>query len=86
MYATDQFCLLLAGSASILVQSAGITGRVTANEDGSGIPGATVLLKRTINGTIMAGNYSLRVDNPNSVLIFSCLDYLSQEGLLFANI
>ena len=62
-------------------QSRTITGKVTAAEDGSGIPGATVMIKGTTNGTVtdIDGNYSLNVSDPNAVLVFSFVGYLSEE-------
>lgn len=58
-----------------------VTGQVHADDDGSSIPGATVLVKGTSNGTItdIDGNYSLSVDDPNAVLVFSYVGYLSEE-------
>lgn len=77
-------CLLLASSVSVLAQSARITGRVTADADGSGIPGATVLVKGTTNGTItdIEGSYTLDVADPNSALVFSYVGYISEEILI----
>lgn len=56
-----------------------VTGRVLAS-DGSAIPGANVLEKRTSNGTAsdQEGRYSLTVA-PDAVLVFSFVGYKSQE-------
>lgn len=62
-------------------QERGITGQVTAAEDGSPIPGATVLVQGTTNGTItdVDGNYTVNVDDPNAVLVFSYVGYLTES-------
>ena len=48
-------------SAGVGYAQSKISGQVTSDEDGSPIPGATVLVKGTTNGTItdIDGNYSL---------------------------
>src|SRR5690606_19349461 len=58
-----------------------ITGKVTAEDDGSPIPGATVIVKGTTNGTVtdIDGNYSLNVADPNAVIVFSYVGYLTEE-------
>lgn len=57
-----------------------VTGKVTASEDGSGIPGVNILEKGTTNGTAsdFNGNYTLSVGN-NAVLIFSFIGYKTVE-------
>src|SRR5690606_21816760 len=61
-------------------QSRTVTGKVTAADDGSAIPGATVMVKGTTNGTVtdIDGNYSLNVA-PDAVLVFSFVGYLTEE-------
>lgn len=73
--------LLLAVVHLGYAQAIQITGKVTADEDGSPIPGATVLVKGTTNGTItdINGHYSLSVENSNAVLVFSYVGYLTEE-------
>lgn len=58
-----------------------ISGKVTAEVDGAAIPGATVMLKGTTKGTItdVDGNYSLEVNDPQGILIFSYVGYLTKE-------
>ncbi|MBD0255645.1 MAG: TonB-dependent receptor [Cytophagales bacterium] len=60
-----------------------ITGRVTAQENGEGIPGVNVLLKGTTTGTTTnrEGNYTLSVPdaNANGTLVFSFIGYLNEE-------
>lgn len=62
-------------------QASKVTGQVTSAEDGQPIPGATVLVKGTTNGTItdIEGNYSINVNDPNATLVFSYVGYLTEE-------
>jgi TonB-dependent starch-binding outer membrane protein SusC len=57
-----------------------VTGKVTAADDGSGIPGVNVLEKGTTNGTVSDsdGNYTINV-GANATLVFSFVGYSSQE-------
>ena len=61
-------------------QSRQITGKVT-NENGEPIPGATVLIKGTTNGTIADadGNFSLEQVPGDATLVFSFIGMVSQE-------
>ena len=58
-----------------------VTGRVLAQEDGSGLPGVSVVVKGTTSGTATdgTGNYSLSVPGNETVLVFSFIGYVSQE-------
>lgn len=58
-----------------------ITGKVTAKEDGQGLPTATVQLKGTTNGVLTDpdGNYSITVPDSGGTLLFSFLGYVTQE-------
>ncbi|MDP2423796.1 MAG: TonB-dependent receptor plug domain-containing protein, partial [Bacteroidales bacterium] len=71
-------CMLFAMQA-MLAQGL-IKGRVTSREDGSGIPGVTVLVKGTRIGTStnMNGNYEITA-LPNAVLVFSVVGLKSVE-------
>jgi iron complex outermembrane receptor protein len=57
-----------------------VSGKVTAADDGSAIPGANILEKGTSNGTITSidGAYSITV-NEGAVLVFSFVGYKSTE-------
>lgn len=57
-----------------------IQGTVTA-ESGEGLPGANVLLKGTLTGTVTDadGRYSLEVSDGNGTLVFSFIGYASTE-------
>ncbi|RNI31267.1 SusC/RagA family TonB-linked outer membrane protein [Rufibacter latericius] len=57
-----------------------ITGRVTAASDNSGMPGVSVVVKGTTNGssTDANGNFSLEAGNTD-VLVVTFIGYVSQE-------
>src|SRR5687768_17707503 len=57
-----------------------VKGRVIG-EDGSGLPGVSVVVKGTTIGTVtdVDGNYSLNVPDENSVLSFSFIGYVAEE-------
>ncbi len=57
-----------------------VTGRVT-DENGSGLPGVTVMLQGTTRGTSSdaSGNYSLAVPGGEGTLVFSFIGYRTQE-------
>lgn len=58
-----------------------VTGTVTDSENGSGIPGVSVLVKGTNRGTTTDANgkYNLNDVNANNTLVFSAVGYESQE-------
>jgi TonB-linked SusC/RagA family outer membrane protein len=58
-----------------------VSGRVTAAEDGSGIPGVNVVLKGTTAGTVtdVSGKYSLSVPAQGGTLVFSFIGLIGQE-------
>jgi TonB family protein len=58
-----------------------IRGKVTANEDGAGLPGVNVLLKDSNIGTITDafGNYEITVHDANPTLVFSFIGYEQKE-------
>ena len=76
--------LLLLVSAGVTAQTV-LRGTVTDSEDGSRIIGATVTEydkdRRIIKGTITDpnGNYNLRVENPEDIIIISYIGYASAE-------
>jgi TonB-linked SusC/RagA family outer membrane protein len=57
-----------------------VTGKVT-DEKGAGIPGVSVVVKGTTQGTStnIDGEYQILVPEVNTVLIFSFVGYISQE-------
>jgi Ca-activated chloride channel homolog len=58
-----------------------ITGKVTASEDGSAIPGVNVTIKGKSNGTATdaSGNYSITIPSSDGTLVFSFIGYVSKE-------
>jgi len=63
----------MALSFEVSAQQRVVTGKVISEEDGLGLPGATVLVKGTTVGTTtdIDGNYSVNVPAGSDVLIFS---------------
>ena len=57
-----------------------ITGKVT-DQNGESLPGASVLIKGTTMGTVtdVDGNYTLRVPDNATTLVFSYVGYLQEE-------
>lgn len=58
-----------------------VSGRVTSQEDNTGIPGVNVIVKGTAMGTVtdVDGRYSLEVQDENSTLVFSYVGLVTQE-------
>lgn len=77
LYLLICFCLCLSQVAQAQVT---VTGNVT-DENGAGLPGATVVEKGTANGTITnaSGQYTLTVANENAVLVLSFLGYQTEQ-------
>lgn len=61
-------------------QSVTISGTVVDDQN-NGLPGVNVLEKGTTNGTTTDanGNFTLSVDGPNAVIVFSFIGYQTQE-------
>lgn len=64
----------------IQAQSIRVTGTVVSDEDGSSLPGVTVLEKGTNNGTVTSieGRYSIEV-SAGATLVFNSIGFESQE-------
>lgn len=58
-----------------------VTGKVTELNSGEPLPGVNIVVQGTNTGTIsdIDGNYSIDVGDPNAVLEFSYVGYLSEE-------
>jgi TonB-linked SusC/RagA family outer membrane protein len=78
-----QKCLLLLTFAvtTASAQSIKITGRVTAKEDGTTLPGVSVGIKGTTNGGLTngKGEFSLIVPSSSGVLTISYIGYVRKE-------
>jgi len=72
-------CLLLVATTQLFAQNHTVTGKVTAKEDGLPLPGVSVSIKGTTNGTQTSvdGKYSLNVPD-GAQLSFSFLGYTQQ--------
>jgi TonB-linked SusC/RagA family outer membrane protein len=78
--------LLLLIAMQVLAQRT-ITGKVTSADDGSGIPGVTVLIKGTSTGVLtdLDGKYSISVPRDANALQFSFVGMQKQEVALTAS-
>jgi TonB-linked SusC/RagA family outer membrane protein len=68
-------------NSNLWAQSRDVSGTVTASDDNSGIPGASILIKGTTNGTTTDadGKFTLRVEGNSPVLEISSIGYATQE-------
>jgi TonB-dependent starch-binding outer membrane protein SusC len=71
---------LLLTSLEGLAQQVQVTGKVTSSDDGSALPGVSVVEKNTTNGTVTdsEGAYSINL-NGDVTLVFSFVGYATQE-------
>ncbi|MDN5203283.1 TonB-dependent receptor [Fulvivirgaceae bacterium BMA10] len=67
--------------AEAWAQGRSVTGKVTSQEDGSGLPGVNIILKGTSVGTTsdVDGNYSIEVPGEGAILIFSFIGFSTAE-------
>ncbi|WP_181305149.1 SusC/RagA family TonB-linked outer membrane protein [Rufibacter sp. XAAS-G3-1] len=75
------FLVLLSSLSMAFAQQREITGKVTASDDGTALPGVSVVVKGTTNGTSTdaSGNFSIRVADNAAVLVLSYLGYVPRE-------
>ena len=67
-------------SWNVFAQDRKVTGRITDTENGSGIPGVTVLVKGSATGSNSDGNGNYSISVPgNATLVFSFVGYTTQE-------
>jgi TonB-linked SusC/RagA family outer membrane protein len=68
-------------SYEVSAQQRVITGKVISQEDGQGLPGASIIVKGTTIGTTsdLDGNYSISVPESNNVLVFSFIGLKTAE-------
>ncbi len=72
--------LLLFASASAYAQT--VTGKVTSAADGSPVPGVSILVKGTSNGTATdaTGSFTVNIPDPaGTVLLVSFIGFAPQE-------
>ncbi|MVN78208.1 SusC/RagA family TonB-linked outer membrane protein [Hymenobacter sp. HMF4947] len=76
--------LMLTLFQAVLAQTRAVSGRVTDQKTGEGLPGVTVLLKGTTNGasTNSDGAFSLTIPEGNGTLVFSSIGYVPQERII----
>ncbi len=72
---------VMALSLSLQAQERTVSGAVTSDEDGSGLPGVSVLLKGTSIGVVtdIDGNYKISVPSEGGTLVYSYIGMVSQE-------
>jgi len=75
------FLLLLISSFGSWAQDRAVSGKVTSSEDGTPLPGVSVAVKGTAQGTITdsQGAYSLAVSSSATTLTFSYIGFVSQD-------
>jgi TonB-dependent starch-binding outer membrane protein SusC len=71
----------LVSGQTLLAQQINITGKVTNGQSNEALIGVTILEKGTTNGALTdaQGNYSIKVANNKSILVFSFIGMESQE-------
>lgn len=75
------FIFVFAFVMQVLAQNRTVTGKVTDQENGQGLPGVTVLVKGTSSGTATGvdGGFSISVPSDDAVLVFRYVGYDSKE-------
>lgn len=75
--------LLWAVAIPVMAQDLTVKGKVTDATDGNSLPGVTILVKNTTQGTVtdMNGNYSITVKK-GATLAFSFVGYQTQEFVI----
>ncbi len=75
---TAAACLLL---VCVSYAQTTVTGKVTAGEDASPLPGVNILVKGSTQGTISDadGKFSITVPSSDAALLFSFVGYVTQE-------
>ncbi|MBN2762565.1 MAG: SusC/RagA family TonB-linked outer membrane protein, partial [Bacteroidales bacterium] len=66
---------------AVTVQPAQVQGVVTSATDNLPLPGVNIVEKGTQNGTVtdVNGRYTIALSNPDAILVFSFIGYLSEE-------
>ncbi|WP_207432651.1 SusC/RagA family TonB-linked outer membrane protein [Sabulibacter ruber] len=70
--------------SQVWAQAVTVSGTVTSADDGSPLPGVSIVVKGTQVGTSssVSGTYSITVPNPNATLVFSFIGYNPIERAL----
>ena len=73
--------MLLLFASSMFSQSIKVTGTVTDQEEGSALPGVSIIIKGSTAGTQtdFDGNFSISIGKPNDILVFYYLGYKAKE-------
>ena len=73
--------VLISCLQELQAQQRTVSGKVTAVEDGTAIPGVNVVVKGTSNGTVTDANggYIISFSDPNAVLVFSFVGMETKE-------
>jgi TonB-dependent starch-binding outer membrane protein SusC len=73
------YCML-ASVVGAFAQGISVKGKIS-DDQGSGLPGVSVVVKSTTTGTVTDsdGNFTVNVPSSSSVLVLSYIGYLSQE-------
>ncbi len=72
--------LLVCGALSGFAQERTVSGKVTASDDASVLPGVNIIEKGTTNGTVSDSNGEFRINvAENATLVFSFIGYKPQE-------
>ncbi|MBB6004032.1 TonB-dependent receptor [Arcicella rosea] len=77
------FVFLLLLQLSVKAQDRIITGKVSSAEDGSALPGVSIIVKGTSKGVTSFANGTFKINaSPNSVLVFSFVGFEKKEVLV----
>lgn len=78
---TLSFVMFFAFCTAVYAQDRTVTGKVLSSEDGTTLPGVSVVVKGTTIGTQtdLDGNYSITIPSGATTIVFTSLGYLSQE-------
>ncbi len=73
--------LFLLATSMAWAQERSVSGKVTSQEDGTGLPGVNVVVKGTTNGTVTDadGNYTINVPSGGGNLVFSFIGLSTSE-------
>lgn len=83
-YALTSFFVLLISFSNLLAQERTLSGKVTSEEDGSGLPGVNVIVKGTTIGTVtdIEGKYTIKAPESAEALLFSFIGLKAKEVVI----